>query len=59
MSFHKVRQAHDVGAENLAYTCSFKQTLGLALPCKHLPVFYARSYLQLTTFESIMVAIGD
>ena len=43
---------YDVDTENLACTCSFKQTLGL--PCRHL--FFARSYLHLTTFESTMVA---
>jgi len=43
---------YDVDIENVACTCSFKQTLGL--PCRHL--FFARTYLQLATFESTMVA---
>ena len=43
---------YEVDPENLTCTCSFKQTLGL--PCRHL--FFARSYLQLTTFETTMVA---
>ena len=43
---------YEVDTENLTCTCSFKQTLGL--PCRHL--FFARSYLQLTTFQTTMVA---
>ena len=43
---------YKVNTENLTCMCSFKQTLGL--PCRHL--FFARSYLQLTTFEATMVA---
>jgi len=44
--------SYEVDTESLTCTCSFKQTLGL--PCRHL--FFARSYLQLTTFEATMVA---
>ena len=43
---------YNVDIERLTCTCSFKQTLGL--PCRHL--FFARSYLQLTTFVATMVS---